>query len=59
MLVVLLGLTFTVLPYLTSGLLDALMSTSSYQRKRYMRVWLCFCRVTALGLCFSSGSTQQ
>lgn len=34
MLVALLVMTFTLLPYLTSGLLDALMSTSSYERKR-------------------------
>lgn len=34
MLIVLLGLTFTILPYLTSGLMDALMSTSPAQRRR-------------------------
>lgn len=34
MLIGLLGLTFTLLPYLTGTLMDALTSTSVYQRKR-------------------------
>jgi hypothetical protein len=34
MLIVLLVLTFTVLPYLTSELMGALTSTSKYQRNR-------------------------
>jgi hypothetical protein len=34
MLIVLLVLTFTLLPYLTSSLMDALMSTSAFQRRR-------------------------
>jgi len=36
MLIALLALTFTVLPYLTGQLMTALSSTSSYQRKRYV-----------------------
>lgn len=36
MLIALLVLTFTLLPYLTSGLMDALMSTSTHQRRRYV-----------------------
>ena len=34
MIIALLGLTFTLLPYLTGNLMDALTSTSVYQRKR-------------------------
>lgn len=36
MVIALLALTFTVLPYLTGQLMNALSSTSSYQRKRYV-----------------------
>jgi hypothetical protein len=35
MLIALLVLTFTLLPYLTSGLMDALLNTSAHQRRRW------------------------
>lgn len=37
MLVALLVLTFTLLPYMTSNLMDALTSTSSFERKRWVQ----------------------
>lgn len=39
MLICLLMFTFTLLPYLTGNLMDALTSTSVYQRKRWVGVW--------------------
>jgi hypothetical protein len=46
MLIVLLVLTFTLLPYLTSSFMDALISASAYQRRRCATALVLYIRIS-------------